>query len=188
MSDNSLGNRRLRAKATAKRRFRPSLETLEDRCTPASFRSVDGTGNNLAHPDWGSAGVDLLRKAVAAYADGLSASVVGSPARPSPRDISNSLVDQGSEDIISDRLMSAMIYAWGQFVDHDIDLTTTGSETFDIAVPAGDPYFDPNGTGTQVIHMNRSIFDRADRHDQRPSAAEFDHRVSRWVADLWLKQ
>jgi peroxidase len=134
------------------------VEWLEDRCVPATFRSIDGTDNNANHPEWGSAGIDLLRRATAAYPDGFSAPVVGDPARPSPREISNAVVDQGSEDIISDRLMSAMVYAWGQFIDHDLDLTTGGSETLDIAVPAGDPYFDPYGTGTQVIHFTRSIF------------------------------
>ncbi len=39
----------------------------------ADFRSVDGLGNNLAHPDWGSAGTDLIRIAPPAYADGVSA-------------------------------------------------------------------------------------------------------------------
>ena len=66
---------------------RPQLQALEDRrllsgsvsTTTTStgagafdVRSIDGTGNNLAHPDWGSAGVDLLRIAPAAYADGVS--------------------------------------------------------------------------------------------------------------------
>src|SRR5262249_28813133 len=122
MSRNSWGIRSLGSRTLRRARFRPSVESLEDRCVPASFRSIDGSGNNLAHPDWGSAGVDLLRKAAAAY-DGFSGPVVGDPARPSPRAISNAVVDQGGEDIVSDRLMSAMVYAWGQFIDHDIDLT-----------------------------------------------------------------
>src|SRR5882672_5305842 len=157
MSRNSWGIRSLSSRTMRKARFRPSLEMLEDRCTPATFRSIDGTDNNAAHPEWGSAGIDLLRKAPAAYPDGLSAPVVGDPARPSPREISNTVVDQGDADIISNRLMSAMVYAWGQFIDHDIDLTTGGTEAFNIAVPAGDPFFDPNGTGTQVINLNRSL-------------------------------
>jgi hypothetical protein len=28
-------------------------------------------------------------------------------------------------------------------------------------VPAGDPYFDPNNTGTAVIYFSRSIYDAA---------------------------
>src|SRR5947207_15573054 len=49
------------------------------------------------------------------------------------------------------------------FIDYDIDLTTGGkgsqAQAANIPVPAGDPYFDPNNTGTQVIPFNRSEFD-----------------------------
>src|SRR5262249_6047703 len=101
----------------------------------------------------------LLRFAPAAYADGISAPVVGSPARPSPRAISNAVVAQTTEErIFSDREMSAMIYGWGQFLDHDLDLTrgASPSEPLNLPVPAGDPFFDPNNTGTQVIFFGRS--------------------------------
>ena len=92
--------------------------------------------------------------------------------RPSARAVSNAVADQGGADIISDRLLSAMIYAWGQFLDHDLDLTPSASpaQPFNVTVPAGDPSFDPAGTGTQVIPLNRSAFDPAtgtgaDNHD-----------------------
>jgi peroxidase len=145
-------------------RFKPSrlrarlaVEPLEERAVPAVFRSIDGTGNNLAHSDWGSAGVDLLRQAAAAYADGISALTVGDPARPSPRTISNVIVAQSTpERVISDRFMSAMIYGWGQFLDHDIDLTPNGSPAEPANIDATrDPLFDPPG----VIFFNRSTFD-----------------------------
>src|SRR5262249_25259225 len=66
------------------------------------------------------------------------------------------------ERVLSDRLMSAMIYGWGQFLDHDLDLTrgVSPADHADIPVPKGDPFFDPdpNSTGTQVISFNRSKF------------------------------
>ena len=34
--------------------------------------SIDGIGNNVAHPTWGSTGQDLLRLSPAAYGDGIS--------------------------------------------------------------------------------------------------------------------
>ena len=139
------------------------LEGLETRqLMAADVRAIDGTGNNLVNTAWGSAGVDLLRTAPAAYADGISSPAVGSPARPSARTISNTVSAQ-SEDIISDRQLSAMIYAWGQFLDHDLDLTPTGTagESFSVSVPAGDPQFDPGNTGTQTIPLTRSAFDAA---------------------------
>src|SRR5262245_4196440 len=137
---------------------RPHVELLEERCV-LDFRSITGIGNNVANATWGSAGVALLRTAPVAYADGIDDPVVGSPTRPSPRVISNTVVAQTTVDrVISDRQMSAMIYGWGQFLDHDLDLTrgASPSEPFNIPVPAGDPFFDPNNTGTQVIFFNRS--------------------------------
>jgi peroxidase len=120
--------------------------------------SIDGTGNNLLHPKWGSAGVDLLRNAVADYSDGIS-SPAGSH-RPSARAVSNAIAASDA-DLLNDRNLSAMVYAWGQFLDHDLDLTPGGSEPFNVKVPTGDPSFDPLSTGTQVIPLNRSIFDPA---------------------------
>jgi hypothetical protein len=59
--------------------------------------------------------------------------------------------------------MSAFIYAWGQFLDHDLDLTPNAApgQSFNVQVPLGDPSFDPKSTGTQVIPLNRSQFDPA---------------------------
>jgi hypothetical protein len=123
--------------------------------------SVDGTGNNVAQMEWGSTQEKLLRLAKAEYGDSIS--TPNGANRPSARAISNAVADQGSQDIINDRNMSAFMYAWGQFIDHDIGLTPTGTptggkESMSIPVPAGDPYFDPLSTGTKVIAMSRSSF------------------------------
>ena len=50
---------------------------------------------------------------------------------------------------------------WGQFIDHDIDLTENAdpAESFNIEVPIGDEYFDPESTGEEVIGFNRSVYD-----------------------------
>lgn len=129
--------------------------------SPAAIQSLDGTGNNLAHPDWGSAGQQLLRRAPAAYGDGI-ASPSGAD-RPGPRLVSNLLAASPAGDLINDRDYTAMVYAWGQFLDHDLGLTDTAvpRERMPIAVPGGDPAFDPAGTGTATISMSRSAFDPA---------------------------
>lgn len=160
---------RLRARLRATRQLsrraesrRFLLERLEPRQLLAGdvVRSIDGSGNNLTNPDWGAAGEDLLRIAPADYADGVS-----SPAgadRPSAREVSNAIVDHGADDTHSDRQLSAYIYVWGQFLDHDIDLTPSGGvESFPIEVPDGDPYFDPTGAGNATIPLSRSVFDAA---------------------------
>ncbi len=124
------------------------------------FREFDGSKNNFGHPSWGEAGSALLRNSPAQYADGVS-----EPAgqnRPGAREISNTVSaqeDEGEDSPRNERSLSDWIYAWGQFIDHDLDLTTTGSTAFDIPVPLGDPFFDPAGTGTQVIALDRSNFD-----------------------------
>jgi hypothetical protein len=117
---------------------------------------LDGTLNNPFHTTWGVAGADLMRFAPAAYGDGLS-TPAGST-RPSARLVSNTLCDQTASRP-SARNLSNWIYGWGQFLDHDLDLTTSGDVAFDIAVPKGDPYFDPKSTGTAQIYLNRSIYD-----------------------------
>jgi peroxidase len=138
-------------------RPRPAVELLEERCLLSDFRTITGFGNNQTNQDWGSTNVALLRTAPVAYADGIDDPVVGSPTRPSPRIISNTVVAQTTEErVFSDRLMSAMIYGWGQFLDHDLDLTTNASppEHFNIPVPADDPVF----TGDIPFNRSKSVY------------------------------
>lgn len=127
----------------------------------ADLRAIDGSNNNLLHPDWGSTLEQLLRTAAAEYSDGVSAPA-GSD-RLSARAISELVVAQPEDQALNERGMSAFIYVWGQFLDHDLDLTTSASpaEALPVLVPTGDPYFDPLGTGTQTIPLNRSIYDSA---------------------------
>ena len=161
------------------RRGRLQLEPLEARDVPSGspVRTYDGTGNNLTNTDWGSTGSDLIRVAAAAYADGLSAPAGAD--RPSPRVISNALADEHGVSRVSAQGLSAMVYAWGQFLDHDIGLTPTGStETLSIPVPTGDPSFDPNSTGTKTITTKRSIFDAA---TGTSTAREQVNTITAWI-------
>jgi hypothetical protein len=154
------------------------IERLEGRAMPAALplappppptgpapslevRSLDGTGNNRAHPDWGSTAEQLLRRSAPAYADGISVPAGGD--RPSARLVSNLLAASPVGGVINDRDWTAFVYAWGQFLDHDLGLTdaATPRERFSIAVPAGDPSFDPSGTGTMTMSMSRSAYDPA---------------------------
>ena len=120
------------------------------------YRSFDGRGNNLDHPAWGSAGIELLRLTTPDYADGSSAPAGAD--RPGARAISNACVAQDKPK--PNRLgVTDFFWVWGQFLDHDISITGPArpEEHFDIPVPAGDPFFDPAGTGTRVIPLTRSI-------------------------------
>lgn len=122
------------------------------------FRTIDGTGNNLLNPKFGSAETQLLRMADTDYSDGVSEP--GGPSRKSAREISNIIAAQ-TESIPNSAGASDWVWQWGQFLDHDIDLTTAAvpKEARPIAVPAGDAFFDPYFTGDKTINFNRSIFD-----------------------------
>lgn len=123
-----------------------------------NFRSVDGFGNNLFDEEMGAALIQLSRVIPSDYSDGISE--LAGENRLSPREISNIVNDQ--TDLIENTLnASDYLWQWGQFLDHDIDLTdgTAPAELVNIPVPSGDPYFDPDSTGDQVIQFNRSIYD-----------------------------
>ncbi len=121
-----------------------------------NFRTYDGSFNNLAEPDWGAAGSNLLRLVSTAYADSISAP--GGVDRPNPRTISNTLFSQ--ENPINDPLsLSDFCWVFGQFIDHDIGITPEGGESAIIKVPTGDPHFDPLGMGIAIIPMHRNVFD-----------------------------
>jgi len=119
--------------------------------------SYDASDNNRINSAWGTAGSILLRMAPAHYSNGTS-----SPAgadRPSARQISNEICAL-EEDIRNNRNMSDWVYVWGQFIDHDIVFTAPGNlETFEIPIPKGDPYFDPQSIGTKILPFFRSFFD-----------------------------
>lgn len=122
------------------------------------FRTIDGTYNNLNNDTgFGVTGSELLRLADADYADGASAAA--GEDRESPRLISNLVADQEG-DIPNGKGISDYVWIWGQFIDHDIDLTqATSGESLPIAVPQGDPFFDPTGTGTAELPFQRSGFE-----------------------------
>ena len=142
------------------RKLRPILEALEDRCVPSSgYRPIDELGNNISNPTWGTAGTDLLRLSPVAYADGISAPSL--PNNPGARVVSDLVSNQAdpanpTQDIqtVDTNNLSDFGYVWGQFIDHDMDLTPSGSGQFD-NIPA-DPN-DPSQMAPQTFE--RSSFD-----------------------------
>ncbi len=130
------------------------------------YRDVTGNGNNVNNLLWGNAGENLIRDltdqtndvALSDYGDGKS--TPAGMTRPSARAISNAIFSQISS-VPDPNGTTDLFWVWGQFVDHDIDLTggATPAEPFDIPVPIGDPVFDPFNTGMQVISLSRSLYD-----------------------------
>jgi hypothetical protein len=124
---------------------------------PYEFRSIDGSGNNAIDSTRGAANTSLLRNTTNAYADGSGAPAGGD--QRGARDISNRVVVQ-DHLIPNAQRVTDFLWQWGQFIDHDMDLTPTVDplEPFNIPVPTGDSFFDPNSTGTQIIELGRSLY------------------------------
>ncbi|MEW2912776.1 peroxidase family protein [Leisingera sp. JC11] len=115
-------------------------------------RPTDGTSANPDHPDWGATNTALIHMAPSGL--GPNGEMAGDD-RPNPREISNILSQQhGSTQTTGG--VSDFLWIWGQFLDHDLSLSGAESEiTAHIEVPAGDPFFDPFGTGEAIIPFTR---------------------------------
>jgi hypothetical protein len=127
---------------------------------PTVYRTIDATGNNVANPDWGTPGNPLLRLANHGYEDG-----VREPPQlglPSAREVSNTCADQ-SGSVPNSVGASDFLWQWGQFIDHDIDLSpiASPSEFFNIDIPFADPVFDPFATGVAEMELTRSAYTEA---------------------------
>ncbi len=131
-----------------------------DPATPylGETRTIDGSRNNVRNPWWGQAVTPFARLVPSDYGDGRE-TPAGSH-RVSAREISNAIFAQ-SEKIENSAGASDFVWQWGQFLDHDLDLTPEVDpiEPFDIEVPAFDPWFDPTGEGDVLIPLDRSHYE-----------------------------
>jgi len=135
------------------------------------FRSIDGSDNNLADPTMNQIDTDFARVGPANFSDGVNGMTWG----PNPREISNIVVAQGDtgEDgphLVDDNgiALSGMMYAWGQFIDHDLDLEQQGTTTdISITVPANDEFLAPGS----IIPVTRVAIDPATGVAGRPATA-----------------
>jgi heme peroxidase len=123
---------------------------------------IDGTGNNSSDPMLGAANTDEVRLAPANFApDTFDTPVSG----PNPRDISNTIFATPQNEDPGGR--SAYMYAFGQFIDHDIDLNNTqapaddASNTLSFTIPDDDPALPPGSevsiTRGQVDPANGNV-------------------------------
>ncbi len=143
-------------------------------------RTYDGTSNNLDNIEWGASFAQLQRIGVASYSDGASSMTFTD--RAGPRQISNTIVNQGENESLPNPYgTSDMLWQWGQFIDHDLDLTDgSEEESQDILVPTGDPYFDPNSTGTVVIPFNRALYD-PDTGTDVGNVRQQENEITSWI-------
>eukprot|EP00057_Strongylocentrotus_purpuratus_P032307 XP_787204.3 PREDICTED: myeloperoxidase [Strongylocentrotus purpuratus] len=116
----------------------------------ATYRTMNGSCNNLEHTSWGSSLEPLVRWLPANYSG--HGSFLPRNYHSSPREESTSFADadDGSKDKAQSGV-SILIMHWGQFTDHDIthtpaahepcDCGTLNSSCFPLQVPGNDPVF-----------------------------------------------
>jgi hypothetical protein len=90
----------------------------------AEDRSITGSGNNIANPTQGAASTAMIRFGYGAEFANAEGGMITN--RPNARDISNAIFKQ-SHPVLSRRGLSDYIWAWGQFVGHDMDLVTSSN-------------------------------------------------------------
>ncbi|XP_072917938.1 peroxidasin homolog [Hemitrygon akajei] len=97
-------------------------------CFHLKYRTHDGTCNNLQHPMWGASLTAFERLLKPVYENGFNlprgSSVNPDESRhplPLPRLVSTTMI--GTEAISPDDQYTHLLMQWGQFLDHDLDLT-----------------------------------------------------------------
>jgi peroxidase len=103
---------------------------------PPLDRTLDGSGNNVLHPDWGQANTKYLRVAGPNYADGIATPVAGPPSRY----VSNRIFNDVHQNLFSENSVTQWGFVWGQFMDHTFGLRQeAGGENAPIAFSGSDP-------------------------------------------------
>ena len=139
-------------------------------CDSSIFRSVDGTCNNTTDPsryEWGASDIILMREMDSDFGASDPFNAMNGEERQSPRAISNALCAQEG-DVPNQRNLSSMVFTWGQFVDHDIDLTPEGHTEYEpIILPEDEPLFTSDipffrsevevGTGEIIAREQRNL-------------------------------
>lgn len=140
-----------RAPRDAQPRAREDARDDRQGASSGELASLDGTGNNLEHPQQGAAGTPYRRLAPARYGDGIGALGDG----PEPRYVSNRIFEDQAQNLFSENGVTQWAYNWGQFVDHTIGLREKGDELLAIRFDADDPleYFT---NGDDVLRLPRS--------------------------------
>ncbi len=121
----------------------------------AEFQPIGGIDNDVDPSLNPVPGTPELAIAPPNYAPGTTNGLIDGP---NPRTISNVVSGGQSADGENANTndptgASAWLYAFGQFVDHDLDLEGVGTTDISIPVPNGDPTF-PDGT---TIPLTRAI-------------------------------
>jgi hypothetical protein len=117
----------------------PGLTRLFDGAgAPPPPPNADGRDHNPLRPLVNSVAQPFGRYGTARYLDGIYTMVPG----VNPRTISNIVVAGHGEDP-DPTGFSGWLYAWGQFLTHDLEFAREGTINIDVIVPAGDTGLTP---------------------------------------------
>lgn len=139
-------------------KHKPRIKLDTNTClvdTLINFRSIDGTCNNIRRGntmEFGATDILFRRDIAPVYGSENLLGAMGGEDRRGARDVSNIVADQPSI-IFSETGLSALVYNWGQFIDHDFALTPENEEDEEnIPIPDDDPLF------TDSIHFVRAEY------------------------------
>ncbi len=139
-------------------KVKPRMQVDTNTCRIDSLirvRTIEGTCNNIRNAttmEWGATDIRFRRTVPPEYGSENLLNALGGESRKSPREISNIVADQPAI-IFSETGLSALVYNWGQFIDHDFALTPENEEeSANIPLPDNEPLF------TDSIHFLRSEY------------------------------
>lgn len=136
------------------------------------YRTYSGVNNNLGHIEYGKAGNQFVRAVPSEYGSTDPFNSLAGQNRKSAREISNIVANQPIRKN-STQDLSSLVYAWGQFIDHDVDLTAEGTtEAAPIFLPANEPLMTaPIGFTRSAAHEGTGI----------NTPREHTNEISSWI-------
>ncbi|CAK8689140.1 unnamed protein product [Clavelina lepadiformis] len=116
----------------------PNLPPPEcsDGCMANMYRTYNGMCNNERNPSWGAGNLPLARWLDSQYENDFSTPIGWNRDRlynsyrlPMVRKVSNDVIAVQNSQVTGDPDYSHMIVVWGQYIDHDMDLTPQSLST-----------------------------------------------------------
>ncbi len=157
---------------------------IEGENVPLDWRSLNGSGNNLDNPIWGSIGDEMPNLSSLNFTDNFSS--IAHTDFPNPRVISNILCHE-SEVAYDSNSLSSMNSLWGEFLRNEISLTPHqdslhegGMEEAHISIPIDDEVMNPSGSESAQIRYIRTEFIEGTGVDE-DNPRSFPNQASVWI-------
>ncbi|XP_059832356.1 eosinophil peroxidase-like [Hypanus sabinus] len=112
------------------------MVTCSSSCLLDKYRTISGICNNRQHTHWGAANVPYVRWLPPEYDDGFSVPKGWRETKeyngfqlPLARMVSTAILHTGNRNISLDSNYAHILVEWGQWIDHDMDLTPQSAST-----------------------------------------------------------